>query len=124
MASAVAGAAAMSQVPSGGFGPAPWSQRLKRFSMSIMGASEDRGLGHRAGRGQEIEIATLVGLRDMALVERREGAPIDRSGRLPFGPATLQFRRIHPHVEAPGRNVELDEVAGPEQAEGTADRCF
>jgi hypothetical protein len=36
MASAVAGAAAMSHVPSGGLGSCPFSQPLKRFSMLIM----------------------------------------------------------------------------------------
>src|SRR5215213_1142231 len=120
MASAVAGAAAISQVPSGGCGPSPMSQRLKRFSISIMASSEDGWLGHEAARGQEVEVAALVGLGDMALVEGREGALVTQSCRFPFGAAALQFLLVDPHVEAPCLYVKLHEVAGLEQAERPA----
>src|SRR5690606_13018025 len=124
MASAVAGAAAISHVPSGGRGPSPLSQRLKRLSMSVMTASIDGGLGHRAAPVEKVEVAALVGLRDMALVERGEGALVARRRRRPFGTPAGEFGLVDAHVEPAGRDIEFDEIAGPQEGQRPAHGCF
>ena len=77
------------------------------------------GVGRRAL--EEIEVAALVGLRDVLLVERAEAALVARRRRLPRGAAARELGVAHLELELARRHVELDQVAVPHERERTAD---
>src|SRR5262249_25856855 len=83
--------------------------------------SVDLRLGRRRGAFEEIEIAALIGLRDVALIERAVTALVARLGFLPGRAAACKLRGGHLKPELACRDVELDRIAVLHQCERTAD---
>ena len=74
-------------------------------------------LGLRRGRGslEEVEIAALVRLGDVLLVERAEAALVTRRAFFPMrrGAATRMLRVGHLQLQLSGAHVEFDQCARP-----------
>src|SRR5712692_596181 len=74
-----------------------------------------------AGADQEVEVRAVAGLHDVVDVEALPAA--GRGGVAGHGGggrlAPPQDLRLDLHVQPPGRDVEADEVAGLDQAQGT-----
>src|SRR5205814_7086587 len=80
----------------------------------------------RRGRGtfQKIEIATLVSLRDVLLIERAEAALELRRRPLPRRAAARELVGAYLELQAARRHVELDHVAVLDEGQRTADAGF
>src|SRR6266850_6032838 len=81
-------------------------------------------LGDRRSSLEEVEVAALVGLADVA---REDGAIAARELLLRLAPGALPARQlggIHLEVELALVDVELDQVTGFHQRERTADERF
>jgi len=78
----------------------------------------------RFGRGrrafEEIEVATLVRLGDVLLIQRPEAAFVLRRGSLPPGAAPRQFVIADLQFQPARGHVEFDEVAVAHEGERTA----
>src|SRR5207244_2102562 len=84
--------------------------------------SIDRGFFNRGAETgfQEVEIAALVGLLNVAR-EHPAIAPLEAGfRRLPFGPALCQLRFGHIETDAARRDVERDPVAVTHQRQRSA----
>ena len=80
------------------------------------------GSGVGAPCFEEVEVAALVGLRDVLQVQRAVAAAVLRRGRLPVGPALLQLLVGDVQRRAAARgHVELDHVAVADERERAAD---
>ena len=90
------------------------------------GRSVDVGFGHRpcGARLEEVEVAALVGLRHVLLVEHRPAALVAARRRCPGGAAPRELVVVDVQVDAPRRHVERDPVAGRHQRERPADRAL
>ena len=73
---------------------------------------------------EKIEIAALIGLRDVLLVERAEAALELRLGSLPRGAAARELGGAHLELQPARRHVELDQVAVLDQRQRAADPGF
>src|SRR2546430_11667097 len=97
-------------------------------SMSLgaatMRTSVNLRLRRRRSALEKIEIAALVGLCDMALVERTVAALVARLGLLPRGAAARELGVAYFQLQTAIRYVELDQVAGADQRERPADEGY
>src|SRR5215218_6207762 len=83
--------------------------------------SVDLRLRHRRAGLQEVEVAALVGLRDVLQVQRAVAAAVLRGRLLPVGAALLQLLVGHLELETAPRDVQLDQVAGADQRQRPPD---
>src|SRR5438552_15164391 len=95
------------------------SSQKPRFGGAFF--SVDLGLGRGRPRLEEIEIAALVGLRDVLEVELAETARVARCRRLPGGAAARELVRIDEKLQLSRRHVERDAVAVADEGERAAD---
>src|SRR6187455_1269131 len=72
-------------------------------------------------RLEEIEVAAVVGLADVLLVERAEAAVEARRGRLPAGAAARELGIVDVQVELAPGHVQRDGVAVADERERSAD---
>src|SRR5579863_9442433 len=100
------------------------SARLKRFCGMSSRISVNLGLGYGGGTGEEIEIASGLGLADMLLVKRAVAPGKAWRGRDPRRAAPRELVRQHDKLEAATRHVELDHVAGFDQSKRPTDEGF
>src|SRR5688500_14630937 len=70
---------------------------------------------------EEIEVAALVGLRDVPGVELPVSARVLGRSRRPGRAPGRELRVGHTERDPPGRNVELDDVAVPDERQRAAD---
>ena len=75
----------------------------------------------RGGAFEEVEVAALVGLRDVTGVEVAVAAGIGDLARLPLRAPRRQLLVGHPQRQPPRRDVELDDVAVPDERQRPAD---
>src|SRR5438094_3872318 len=73
-------------------------------------------------RAEEVEVASLVRLQDVLLVEPAVAALVVGRRRLPAGAALRHLRVRDAESEPAGGHVELDEVAVADEGERAADR--
>src|SRR5688572_5586929 len=71
-------------------------------------------------RSQKLEVAALVGLRHMLLVERSEGTGVDWCARLPFGAPALELLLTYAHVEASCLDIELNQITSAQKSQRPA----
>src|SRR5258706_14164259 len=90
----------------------------------VAAPSMDLGLGNRRRAFQEIEIAALIGLADVA---REDGAVAARELRLGLAPRALapgELRGVDLEIELALLDIELDQVAVLHQGKRAADERF
>src|SRR5476649_1756841 len=107
----------------------PQKEKTQRFHLKIVPRRRSVGLARylvAAGSDEEVEVRALVGLHHVIDVEPLPPtggsgvASQDRGGRAT--PLQLVGRNVD--VEPSRPDVELDDVAGLDEAQGTSVRCF
>ena len=93
----------------------------RRRRSASMDDAVDLRLGGRRGAFEKIEVAALVGLRDVLLIERAEAALELRRRLLPRGAAARELGVAHLELELARRHVELDQVAVAHERQRAAD---
>src|SRR4051794_36733363 len=78
------------------------------------------GVSDRRGAFEEVEVATLVGLRHVTRVEMAVAAGVGHFARGPGGAAGGELLVAHAQRQATGGHVELDDVAVADEREWTA----
>src|SRR5438552_1332854 len=86
--------------------------------------SMDLRLLHRHVAGEEVEVATLLGLADMGAEEGAVAALVMRRRRLPSLLAARQLVIGDGEMQLAAGHVELDDVAVAHQGERSADEGF
>src|SRR5215475_14820124 len=71
---------------------------------------------------QEVEVAALIGLENVLGVQPDPAAAGLLRRRGPGGAAEVEFGVIDLEVQRPGRHVQANDVAGPDERDRAADR--
>src|SRR5215471_10837225 len=86
--------------------------------------SVNLGLRSLSPRMQKIEVASLIGLRDVSAEERAEATLVTRRRRSPSGAPARHFFFADQQIQFSSRHVQFDQISVARERQRAADVAF